>query len=283
MSVSVNMEQIPLELSRARELNYDAVKTYVRLNAKRMRLVSDITHVVDGIPVASHYLAPGAFVGQDGTTHLSASQRLGYARTESATSQTYEDIIKLYGQGKRSVITTFFDTDFLLAAEIVDDPRTQLFPPWVRDDLLDDIADNTEFPSDSDCDTTVCRHANTFKDILDRGGVVLTGSDALVTYPGVGVHENVRALEAYAFTPYEALLTATRFPAEQQGVGDDLGTLEPGKLADMVFVEGNPLEQITKTMQVRMTMKDGELFTIQDLVEPFAEATEQRTRGNDEE
>lgn len=263
-----SLEQIPLELSRARELDYDFVKTYVRLNAKRMAKVTDIAHEL-GVPAASHYLAPGAFVGQDGTTHLSATQRLGYARTESATSQTYDDIIQLYGQGERWVITTFFNTDFLLADEIKGDPRTQLYPPWVRTNLRDDIADNTEFPSDPDCDTTVCRHAHTFKDILDRGGTVLAGTDAPLIYNGLGVHENVRALEAYAFSSYEALLTATRFPAEHLGIDEDLGTLESGKLADMVFVEGNPLERIEDAMQVRMTMKNGELFTMQDLVAPF--------------
>lgn len=38
----------------------------------------------------------------------------------------------------------------------------------------------------------------------------------------------------------------------------------------MVFVEGNPLEQIEDAIDVKMTMKNGELFTIQDLVEPFS-------------
>jgi Tol biopolymer transport system component len=263
-----NEEQISLEMSRANELDYDFVKTYVRLNAKLMRVVTDIAHEL-GVPAASHYLAPGALVGQDGTTHLSATQRLGYARTESATSQTYEDIITLYGQGERSVTTTFFTSDFLLADDIEDDPRTQLFPPWTREDLRNDIADNTEFPSDPDCDTTTCRHTTTFKNILDRGGVVLTGTDAPLVYFGLGVHGNLRPLVEYAFSPYEALLTATRLPAEHLGVDEDLGTLESGKLADMVFVEGNPLERIEDAMQVRMTMKNGELFTIQDLVEPF--------------
>jgi Tol biopolymer transport system component len=265
-------KQIPLEMSRAQELDYDFVKTYVRLNAKLMAEVTDIAHEL-GVPAASHYLAPGALVGQNGTTHLSATQRLGYARTESATSQTYEDIIKLYGQGERSVTTTFFTTDFLLAEDIEDDPRTQLFPPWTRENLWNDIGDNTEFPSDPDCDTTACRHTTTFKNILDRGGVVLTGTDAPLVYFGLGVHGNLRPLVEYAFSPYEALLTATRLPAEHLGVDEDLGTLEPGKLADMVFVDGNPLEQIEDAMQVRMTMKNGELFTIQDLVEPFEETS----------
>ena len=279
---TTSLEQVPLEMSRAIELDYDFVKTYVRLNARRMAEVTDIAHEELGVPVGSHYLAPGAFVGQDGTTHLSATQRLGYARTESATSQTYDDVIKLYGEGERSVMTTVFTSDFILADDIENDPRLQLFIPGgsvetpgptglaAREDLREDVADNTEFPSDPDCQTSLCRNVTTFKEIFDRGGVVLTGTDMPLDYPGIGVHGNLRPLAAYGFSPYEALLTATRYPAEHQGVDDDLGTIEPGKLADMAFVEGNPLEQIEDAIQVRMTMKNGELFTIQDLVEPFS-------------
>lgn len=271
MRTITSTEQIPLEMSRANELDYDFVKTYVRLQASLMAEITEVAHEELGVPVESHYLAPGAFVGQDGTTHLSATQRLGYARTESATSQTYDDIISLYGQGERAVTTTFFTSDFLLADEIEDDTRTQLFPPWERENLRSDVADNTEFPSDPDCTTTACRHATTFKKISDCGGIVLTGTDAPLVYFGLGVHGNLRPLVEYAFSPYEALLTATRLPAEHLGVEDDLGTLEPGKLADMVFVEGNPLEQIEDAMQVKMTMTNGDLYTIQDLVKPFEE------------
>lgn len=270
-----SLDQIPLEMSRAIELDYDMGKTYVRLNAKRMARVTDINHEEVGVPTKSHYLAPGGFVGQDGTTHLSATQRLGYARTESVTSQTYKDIIKLYAQGQRSVTTTFFTSDFILASEVQGDPRTQLFPPWDRDTLLSNsgsgaVGDNDEYPSDPDCKTGTCRHANTFKDIFDRGGVVLTGTDAPLDYFGLGMHANLRALETYAFSPYEALVTATRAPAERLGVEEDLGTLESGKLADMAFVEGNPLENIRDAMQVRMTMKNGKLYSVEDLVEPYS-------------
>ncbi|WP_122090806.1 amidohydrolase family protein [Halalkalicoccus subterraneus] len=279
---TTSLKQIPLELSRAIELDYDFVKTYVRLNAKRIAAVTDVAHEELGVPVKSHYLAPGAFVGQDGTTHLSATQRLGYARTESATNQTYDDVINLYGEGERSVITTVFTSDFILADDVEDDPRLQLFIPGgsidtpgptglaARDDLRENVTDNTEFPSDSDCETSLCRNVTTFKNIFDAGGVVLTGTDMPLDYPGIGVHGNLRPLAAYGFSPYEALLTATRFAAEEQGVDDDLGTLESGKLADMVFVEGNPLKQIEDAIDVRMTMKNGELFTVQDLVEPFS-------------
>ncbi|MFC7009521.1 amidohydrolase family protein [Halalkalicoccus salilacus] len=87
--------------------------------------------------------------------------------------------------------------------------------------------------------------------------------------------ENIKSNELggplpHKVRPSEAPSTATRLPAEHQGVDKDLGTLESGKLADMVFVEGNPLERIEDTMQVKMTMKNGELFTIGDLVGPFS-------------
>jgi hypothetical protein len=284
---TTSIEQIPLEMSRAIELDYAFGKTYVRLNAKRMAEVTKIAHEELGVPTASHYLAPGAFVGQDGTTHLTGTQRLGYARTVSGTSQTYDDVIQLYGQGERAIETTFFTTIFVLADDVEGDPRIKLFPPYesgdvldglsAQEDLRDAVAGNAEFPSDPDCETSVCKFATTFKDIWDNGGTVLAGTDMPLEYVGIGLHGNLRPLVEYGgFSPHEALLTATRLPAEHLGVDGDLGTLESGKLADMAFVRGNPLERIEDTIQVQMTMKNGELFTIGDLVEPFSsEGSEQ--------
>lgn len=279
---TTSLDQVALEMSRAIALDYDSMleMNYVRLNAKRMAAATEITNEELGVPIGSHYLAPGAFVGQDGTTHLTGTQKLGYARTISATSQSYEDVISLYGEGKLGIETTLFTTDFILADEIEDDLRLQLFLPWESGDVLDGLStradlragveDNTAFPSDPDCETGTCRFVDIFKRISDRGGTVLAGTDAPLDYVGVGLHSNLRGLEHYAFSPYQTLLTATRLPAEFMGVEEDLGTLEPDKLADMAFVDGNPLEQIEDAMRVQMTMKNGELFTTQDLVGPFS-------------
>jgi imidazolonepropionase-like amidohydrolase len=167
------------------------------------------------------------------------------------------------------VTTTFFTSDFILADEVEDDPRAQLFPPWEREELLDDVADNTSLPSDSDCSSYVCRNTKTFKRIWEQGGPVFTGTDSPLDYVGLAVHGNLRPLTEYAFSPYEALLTATRLPAEHLGVDDDIGTIESGKLADMVLVNGNPLERIEDALQVEMTMSNGRLYSVEDLIEPF--------------
>lgn len=99
MRPTTSDEQVELELSRARALDYDFLKTYVRLPADRMRTVIDAAHDM-GVPSGSHYLSPGAHLGQDGTTHLAATQRLGFARTSTATGSTYSDVPTLYGAGR---------------------------------------------------------------------------------------------------------------------------------------------------------------------------------------
>ncbi|MCQ6276750.1 amidohydrolase family protein [Bacillus sp. V3B] len=70
-------------------------------------------------------------------------------------------------------------------------------------------------------------------------------------------------------TPYEALRTATYYPAKKMGVENDLGTIEPGKIADLVFVEGNPLEDIKNTVNVQLVIKDGKVYSVEDIIAPF--------------
>jgi Tol biopolymer transport system component len=274
------------ELDRILEMDYDFVKTYVRLSAEAMSEVVDFAHNEVGVLTGSHYLAPGAFVCQAGTTHLSATQRLGYARTESETNQTYQDIHNIYGDGQRDIQTTLAQGDFYLEDD-VQDARVDLFPEWengeglyeyphfttTRQDLLNEAEGQTEFPEDPDCETGLCRNVQTFKDIYDAGGNVMTGTDQPLEHVGIGQQVELRVLTEYAFEEHEALQAATRDPAEAYGVGDHLGTIEPGKLADMVFVDGNPLEDITDANNIEQVMKNGRLYSLADLLEMTPEGS----------
>jgi len=58
----------------------------------------------------------------------------------------------------------------------------------------------------------------------------------------------------------EALRTATASGAEALGFGKDLGTLEVGKLADLVVIDGDPLKDIRTSANVMYTMKNGVLY-----------------------
>ncbi|EIE99154.1 periplasmic component of the Tol biopolymer transport system [Saccharomonospora glauca K62] len=268
MRPTTSDEQVEWELSRAKALDYDMIKTYVRLPADRMRTVIDTAHEL-GVPSASHYLSPGAHLGQDGTTHLAATQRLGYARTLTATATTYGDVVALYGKGERSVTATLFTTEFLGAEEIGSDPRLALYPSWTREKLLDETRDNTAPPSDPNCEGADCREVQALRAIADAGGRVVAGTDAPLTYVGIGVHANLRELVGYGWTPYDALRTATVNAAENLGVAEDVGTLEPGKLADLLLVRGDPLRDIDAAMRVEATMVGGHLYTRDELLAPY--------------
>ena len=62
-------------------------------------------------------------------------------------------------------------------------------------------------------------------------------------------------------TPRQALLAATRDAAELCGVGAELGTFQPGKLADLIVVDADPLEDITNLRRLRLVFKEGRLVS----------------------
>jgi Tol biopolymer transport system component/imidazolonepropionase-like amidohydrolase len=100
--------------------------------------------------------------------------------------------------------------------------------------------------------------ARTAKAIVDAGGSVQLGAHGQLQ--GLGAHWELWMLAQGGLTPHEALHAATRAGADYIGLGADLGSLEPGKLADLVVLDGNPLDDIRQTEKVHMVMKHGELF-----------------------
>ena len=261
-------EDIQRELDRAESLNYDFYKTYVRLPASGMEQVIETAHS-KGIPSGSHYMSPGMFLGQDGTTHLAATQRLGFARTMSKTGESYADIPALYGEGNRFAITTLFTTDFISPSDFDGDDRMELMPSWITEKLMEAISENDGQPNDPNCETAECREAQTLKEINDAGGQVMVGTDAPLDYIGLGMQTNLRELVGYGWSPYDALRAATSAPAHFLGLEEDLGTVEPGKVADLIAVRGNPLEDINTLMNVELTMVGGKAYTQEDLFAPF--------------
>jgi Tol biopolymer transport system component len=255
-------EQFELELQRPRELGYDVLKTYVRLKPEWMAEAADAAHAL-GIGVVSHFLSPGVLLGQDGTTHLGATERLDYSRIRSLTDESYDDVIKLFADAGMSVVTALFTTEPSLYADgIVDDPRVRtLLPSWEREGLAEG-AGGTPSPG-------LLKRVETLAEILRNGGAVLAGSDTPLDVVAVGLHSNMRWLGYADLTPFEILQTATTLAAEELGVSEDLGTVEPGKLADLAFVEGSPHEAIEDLLNVQMVMKNGKLFTVEELMEPY--------------
>ena len=101
---------------------------------------------------------------------------------------------------------------------------------------------------------------------LYRGGAtILVGTDSPFTPIGINTHNELFQMVKSGLTPFEALRSATVLPAQLLGASAEIGTLEPGKLADIVLVEGNPLEDITAAGNVRMTVKSGHVYSLKEL------------------
>lgn len=86
-------------------------------------------------------------------------------------------------------------------------------------------------------------------------------------FPGYGVHQELELLVEAGLTPMEALISATRRAAEMMGNEDTLGTVEPGKRADLLILGANPLEDIRNTRTLEVVVKGGRVLDRSSLLD----------------
>ncbi len=94
--------------------------------------------------------------------------------------------------------------------------------------------------------------------ILRAGGNVGLGCHGQLD--GLGCHWELWAMAAGGMTPHEVLQVGTSDGAHALGMEHDLGSLEPGKLADLMVLDANPLEDVHNTEKIRYVMKNGRLY-----------------------
>ncbi len=103
------------------------------------------------------------------------------------------------------------------------------------------------------------------KQLMDEGVSVHIGAHG--QREGLGSHWEMWSFARGGMSPMEALKTATINPAKQFGMSKDIGSLEVGKLADLVIIDGNPLNDIRESDKVEKVMINGRLFDANTLNE----------------
>ena len=110
---------------------------------------------------------------------------------------------------------------------------------------------------------------------MRKAGVpILAGTDTgnPFCFPGFSLHEELALMVVAGLTPAEALRSATLNPAKFFGLDQKLGTIEVGKIADLVLLSANPLEDIRNTQRINAVVSNGRLFDRKALDKLLADA-----------
>jgi Tol biopolymer transport system component/imidazolonepropionase-like amidohydrolase len=236
MYVAGNRQQRQWIIVAARELELMPT-TEGSLNIKQ-----NLNETVDGYPGLEHSLPIHPVFG-DVTALFAASGRV-YTPT----------LLVAYGG-------PWAENYFFSEEEVHDDPKLRRFTPH---EVVDRVAlRRGQWFHENE--HVFRRHAGFVRDLVEAGGKAGVGSHGQLQ--GLGYHWELWAMASGGLSPHDALRVATQHGAEAIGLAGDLGSIEEGKLADLVILEGNPLEDIRHTNTIRKVMMNGRLFDGETLAE----------------
>lgn len=119
--------------------------------------------------------------------------------------------------------------------------------------------------SQSDSVLHICSKMKKFiRDFYEAGGKLITGTD-YPPFPPLGVTEEMRLMVEAGIPVYAALQAATINAAYALGIDKETGSIEPGKFADLVLIENNPLADITNTRKIKMVVSKGRVYNPTEL------------------
>jgi hypothetical protein len=232
----------------------------VRLPDLQQKRMVEFAHSI-GIPVATHEIFPASMVGVDNTEHTGATSRRGYSPKQATLQTAYEDVVQLFGKSQRIFCPMISGGGarelFERHPTLKQDPRFQLYPQWIqRQVAAQPVASQAGGGGDPRGGS-----GKMVIDIMKAGGLVVAGTD---TPNGINLHGELMAYTMAGMSPFDALKTATVNPAI--ALGYDGGTIEPGKLADLIAIDGDPIANIASTFNVRKVIANGRAYDVAELV-----------------
>ncbi len=217
----------------------------------------DLTHAIDGYPGVEHNL-PIAPIYSDVVELFS----------ESGTTNTPTLLVSYGGP--------FGENFFYTSENVHDDPKLNTFVPEENIDRRSRrrgpgaggspgqagwfLEEEYIFP----------RHAEFVRKMLEGEGRMGVGSHGQLQ--GLGYHWELWAMGSGGVENHDLLRAATILGARAIGLGDEVGSIEDGKLADLVILGSNPLDDLRNTVDIEYVMKDGRLYDGESLDEVHPEA-----------
>jgi imidazolonepropionase-like amidohydrolase len=174
-------------------------------------------------------------------------------------------------------LTVLHNTAYLNDPHLLSDVRLKYVPAALRQmwDPKQDFRFQARTAEDYEVAQRIYRKQLQLTGELKRAGVpLLAGTDTMNPYcfPGFSLHDELALLVEAGLTPLQALQAASRDAARFLGKQDALGTVEPGKLADLVLLDQNPLADIHASGRIHAVVQAGRLFTRRELDGLLADA-----------
>jgi hypothetical protein len=186
-------------------------------------------------------------------------------------SENFDKIIKAMAENKVSwspTIATWF-RPLSPSAErfkerelsILDNPRAAYLPAVMREQTLRQYDRYAKFPADRLKRTRegYSKIADFIARFAQAGGIIRAGSDPNNGLPALGLHQEMVMFVEAGLTPMQAIQAATINVAKAFRKDKDFGTVEPGKVADIIAVEGDPLKDMWAVQNVKVVVLNGEV------------------------
>jgi hypothetical protein len=172
--------------------------------------------------------------------------------------RVYKDVITLMARAgtywsPTLMVSPGMENYYYLTTDMHSDPKIRHFTPHSN---IDQPMHEASFKLPEEWNFHEA--AKTIADVVHGGGKVGLGAHG--NRQGIGPHWELWSMQSGGLTPMEALRCATLVPAEALGLQNDLGSLEAGKVADLIVLNANPLDDIRNSAKISMVMKAGTLW-----------------------
>jgi imidazolonepropionase-like amidohydrolase len=283
----------------------DFVKTYSNLQREAYFAIAEEASN-QGIPFAGHVpfvvdAAEASSAGQRSMEHLlqvlesssSRSQELFQVTAEDWSSKLEQMMLDSFDEQKFRTLGAVLEKNRTWQVPTLVISRVLMFPQnlhrmqnerWLRYIPANEIGSWNELDASTGPQPTNAEKAFQNRFWQKRLEVVrrmhemripfMAGSDVgnPFIFPGFSLHDELALLVEAGLTPMQALETATRNPAQFLGLSDSIGTVEEGRIADLVLLDANPLKDIRNTQKIRAVIVNGRYLDRVALNKLLAEA-----------
>jgi imidazolonepropionase-like amidohydrolase len=195
------------------------LKSYVREDYTVQKAIIAEAHA-SGIPISGHELYPALANGADQMEHVGGTSRRGFSTKITRLNNTYQDVVALLSQSGMIITPTL---------------------------ALHSQNGANPIPSIQ----------KTVKAIVDAGGRVVAGVDSPFVTFADSLHTEMRLYSEAGIPNARVLQLATIEGARGIGIDSEIGSIEKGKIADLIVLDGDPIANIKDTNTVSWVMKNG--------------------------